>query len=75
MHLYVIHVLLSKLTIVFPYAFQILLGVFYRSSLFPLPDKVPTPLSPFSLYRARALLDPLYNPPQRGPFLPSRFLQ
>lgn len=59
MHLYIIYVLLSKLTIMFPSAFKIHLGVFYPSSL-PLPDKVPTLFSPFSLYRARVLLDPLY---------------
>lgn len=46
MHLYIIYVLLSKLTIMFPSAFKIHLGVFYPSSL-PLPDKVPTLLSPF----------------------------
>lgn len=74
MHLYIIYVLLSKLTIMFPSAFKIHLGVFYPSSL-PLPDKVPTRFPPFSLYRAHALLDPLYNPPQRGPCLLSRLLQ
>lgn len=71
MHLYIIYVLLSKLTIMFPSAFKIHLGVFYPSSL-PLPDKVPTLFSPL---QSPCSARPSLHPAQRGSCLLPRLLQ